>query len=235
MTEITVNDLATRYWQERQDALYYQAVRVLAAQLGKHANSVIDVGSCGCPYLDWFPAIEKKTSVDLSKPYEAPGVSSVTSDFLAWQPDGHYDLVLCLQVLEHVPDAQAFAQKLLSTGKTVIASVPYKWEKDRTPSHVHDPVDEIKMLKWFGREPNYSYNCREITSGVRRLIHVYDHSGFVWKSLKQRDQVIDGSSTTRAPETSAAKLAARKSKKPRKASLRDKLRRLASSAIAGRD
>ena len=44
-----------RYWEARQDLLYYQVVRVLAQGLSKEAASILDVGSAACPYLDWFP------------------------------------------------------------------------------------------------------------------------------------------------------------------------------------
>src|SRR5688572_33450532 len=57
-----------RYWEARQDLLYYQVVRVLAQGLSKEAASILDVGSAACPCLDWFPHIEKRVSVDLYNP-----------------------------------------------------------------------------------------------------------------------------------------------------------------------
>jgi hypothetical protein len=115
------------YWEARKNFLYYQVVRIIATQVAEDAKSVLDVGSAGCPYLEWFPDAEQRTSLDLRKPYVASGIKSVTSNYLNWDVDQQYDLVLCLQVLEHVPDAGAFAQKLLASGKIVVASVPYKW------------------------------------------------------------------------------------------------------------
>jgi hypothetical protein len=72
-------------------------------------------------------------------------------DFLQYMPSQVFDLVLCLQVLEHVPLAEAFARKLLDTGRTVIISVPFRWPAGVCKPHVHDPVDREKLLGWTGR------------------------------------------------------------------------------------
>jgi len=181
---------ANQYWEERKDILYYQVVRTITGHISKRAKSIIDVGSAGCPYLDWFGHIPQRTSIDLTRPYEAEGVSSYTGDFLKWKADRHYDIVTCLQVLEHVPDAAAFAQKLLSLGKVVVVSVPYKWPAGKTKSHVHDPVDEGKLLSWFGRRPNFEYICREVKAPVERIVQVYDEFPDSWSALNRRDGII---------------------------------------------
>ena len=192
------------YWIRRKDLIYYQVVRVLAVELAKDATSVLDVGSRGCPMLDWFPAVEHRTSLDLLEPYVTPSVQSIELDFLLWAPDRFYDLVLCLQVLEEVSDAQAFAKKLLASGKQAIISVPYKWREGKTPSHIHDPVDEAKLLAWFGREPSFQYICKEVASGKERMICVYDSIPQTWSSLRKRAAILAGSSL-RAPKAHAAK------------------------------
>lgn len=80
-----------------------------------------------------------------------PGVLGVKMDFMRFKPDGIYDLVLCLQVLEHVREPESFCRKLMETGKCVIVSVPYLWPKGRCASHIHNPVDEAKLLSWSGK------------------------------------------------------------------------------------
>ena len=178
------------YWERRKNLLYYQVVRLLAVDLAKDATSVLDVGSRACPLLDWFPAVEYRTSLDLREPYVAPSVQSIESDFLQWAPDRLYDLVLCLQVLEEVPDAPAFAKKLLASGTQAVISVPYKWREGKTPFHIHDPVDEAKLLAWFGREPNFQYICKEVESGKERMICVYDSIPQTWSSLRKRAAIL---------------------------------------------
>lgn len=181
---------ANAYWEERKDILYYQVVRTLTSHIGRKAESIIDVGSAGCPYLDWYDHIPNRTSVDLKAPYKAEGISSYTSDFLEWQPDRKYDIVTCLQVLEHVPHATEFAQKLLSLGHVVVVSLPYRWPHGKTKSHIHDPVDRDKILTWFGRKPNFEYICREVKAPVERIIHIYERFSEEWSALNKRDAII---------------------------------------------
>src|SRR5687768_6613615 len=116
------------YWDRRKDHLYYQVVKALVRDLSQEANSVLDVGSAACPYLDWFPHVRERVSIDLANPYKAPGILAVKADFLGWDPGRMFDVVTCLQVLEHIKDVEAFAGKLLSIGDIVVVSVPYKWE-----------------------------------------------------------------------------------------------------------
>lgn len=173
-----------RYWQRRDHYVYYHVSRVLASRIGANARSVLDVGSFGTPVLEWFPEADLRQSVDLVKPYAAPGIDSVTADFLDWTPSRKFDFGLCLQVLEHIPEADAFARKLLATCDVLLVTVPYKWPETVTAYHVHDPVDEAKMQRWFGRNPNYSYIARE-TSGQERLVCVYDsRSDAVWRDVE---------------------------------------------------
>jgi hypothetical protein len=108
----------------------------------------------------------------LRNPYYADEVESIKTNFLEYHSPIKYDLATCFQVLEHVPNVHAFSEKLLLVSKTLIVSVPYKWEKERNKSHIHDPVDESKMFEWFKTEPDFSYLATEL-SGVKRLIQVY--------------------------------------------------------------
>ena len=220
------------YWEARKNFLYYQVVRIIATGLADDAKSVLDVGSSACPYLDWFPNAEHRTSLDLKKPYIAEGIQPVVTNYLKWTPDRQYDLVLCLQVLEHVPSAGDFAQKLLASGKIVVASVPYKWAAGSVSAHKHDPVDEAKMRKWFGRDPNFSYICTEVNSGARRLICVYDSIPQKWRSLKQR-AIIMGKPIPQSGPLSAAQRARQQSpKKP--PSLMRRARNLAKRVLGRR-
>jgi hypothetical protein len=101
-----------------------------------------------------------------------PGVNSIKADFMTYKIDQRFDLVLCLQVLEHLSDPIPFCQKLLSAGRWVIISVPYKWRKGLCRYHKQDPIDESKLLSWSGQEPKTS--AIVIDNGLRRLIAVFD-------------------------------------------------------------
>ncbi|MGD1700496.1 tetratricopeptide repeat protein [Dapis sp. BLCC M229] len=173
------------YWSQRENNIYIFAIRQIIHKLGSDATSIIDVGSNGCPYLDWFKWIPERYSIDLRKPYKAPGIVDVTTDFLKYTPEKRFDLLMCLQVIEHVPNARAFCQKLLETARLLVVSVPYKWPKGQTKGHIHDPVDLEKMNSWFGREPNYQNIIQEVESPSRRLICIYNtESNKKWDRVK---------------------------------------------------
>jgi hypothetical protein len=162
-----------KYWGKRKSSIYLFAARQICARECGKPSSVIDVGSNATPTLEWHrKAGARLVSLDLRRPYVAEGVESVTCDFLQYDPECRFDLVTCFQVLEHVPEPAAFARKLIQIGEVAIVSVPYKWKKGSSRNHLHDPVDERKMKKWFGRDPDFAYVARELNS-VGRLIHVY--------------------------------------------------------------
>lgn len=179
--------MGLRYWHRRQDFLYYQVVRILATKLAEGKESILDVGSHGSPYLEWFADVPHRTSLDLVEPYRAEGITSVVSDFLAWEPDRRYDVVLCLQVLEHVRDARSFARKLLKTGRIVIVSVPYRWPAGVSRNHVQDPVTTEKLLDWFGRRPDHTHLVVEPSTAKERLVCVFDEVPRAWTSLAVRE------------------------------------------------
>jgi hypothetical protein len=173
------------YWHKRQHYLYIHVTKEIARRIAGDANSVLDVGSNGTPILSWFPNTPTRVSVDLRNPYAADGVVSFKTDFLTFQPPHRFDVGLCLQVLEHVRDASAFARHLLGMCDVVIVSVSYRWPHDASSYHFHDPVDERKMKGWFGREPNYTYRVVELDE-QERLICVYDNaSQREWRSVDE--------------------------------------------------
>lgn len=165
------------YWKRRQRMVYYQYLDRIVRKVGSKAKSMLDVGSGNAPYLDWFDWIPDRVSIDRAPPYESEHVVGIQADFLTHPFDRKFDLVTCLQVLEHVADAKPFAQHLLSIGRIVLISVPYRWPAGQTPGHVQDPVDLEKLNLWFGRPPNWSQIVREPFSGYekgRRLFALYN-------------------------------------------------------------
>jgi hypothetical protein len=174
MTNETSSDEC--YWEARKASVYLFVARAICDKYGNEPKSVIDIGSNQTPTLEWHRnTAVRLVSLDLRQPYSAQGVESVKGTFLEYPSSEYFDLVTCFQVLEHVRDARTFAQKLLKTGKVVVVSVPYKW-KGVVRGHIHDPVDEEKMLGWFTQKPLFTYIARELNN-VRRLIHVYRNEG----------------------------------------------------------
>lgn len=171
-----VSNYAANYWANRSDMLYYSAIDKVIRTVGYDASSILDVGSGNCPYLDWWTWIPKKVSIDIRSPYASNQVEAVVGNIMDYHIDQKFDICTCFQVLEHVPDAAAFARRLFDLGTVVIISVPYKWPAGRTTGHVHDPVDEEKLKSWVGRRPNQYMVIAEPFGSVKheRLIAIYD-------------------------------------------------------------
>jgi SAM-dependent methyltransferase len=164
------------YWRRRSDMLYYQYFRYIIRCIGPQAKSMIDVGSGNAPYLEWFDWIPKRVSVDLEVPYTSEAVQGVAGNIRDLRFDETFDICTCMQVLEHVPEPEPFAQRLLELGKVVLVSVPHKWPKGANKDHVNDPVDLAAVTNWFGRPPNYHLVVREPFAGRKgaRMFALYD-------------------------------------------------------------
>jgi hypothetical protein len=147
------------HWEKRKNFTYFQRVAELVRRHGSNAASILDVGSLDCPYLDWFDWIPRRVSLDLDKPFQSPTVEGIKANFFTWLPREKFDVVLCLQVLEHITNVGTFARKLVNTAPHVIVSVPYMWPKGASKFHVQDPIDEAKIDRWFGRAPAERFIC----------------------------------------------------------------------------
>lgn len=195
------------YWNDRQDLIYYRYVDFILRCIAADAKSLLDVGTGNCPYPDWFDWIPDRTSIDLESPYRSDHVKGIVGDIFTHPFSGTFDVVTCLQVLEHVPDASAFARKLLTLGKILLVSVPRNWPKGRIEDHVHDPVDLDKLEQWFERKPNYVQAVSEpfLETFGNRLICIYDRDPNRTFDNRDRDgrflRAMDGSTTRRDPAT----------------------------------
>lgn len=171
----------TSYARRRSHCKYYPAVVRFARQHAPGAETVLEVG----PYdtdtllqLDW---IADRTAVDIIRKPRLPRTKNIRADFMTYHPEKKFDLVLCVQVLEHLNEPGPFAHKLLETGHVVIISVPYLWPEHACPAHVQDPVDEEKLLAWTGR-PWAAHEIITEDNGDRRLIGVWRWVGKTFRS-----------------------------------------------------
>ena len=182
----------------RHEFRYYDTLFYTALQFGHEASSLIEVGCSSNPFIQHFDWVHKRTCV---APYfvEYSGdndgrnankqitdtknpIESVVADFMEYElTDNSYDLLLCSQVLEHVPDPSAFMKKLIKTAKTSIISVPYKWNDcGKSCNHVTHQIGYNKVLEWSSpHKPIYSSIVQEKMEGKtnfdssRRIIFVF--------------------------------------------------------------
>ena len=163
------------YWKNRRDLKYLRRVVDLARTFVPGGGHVLDVGGRDCEYILWFDWFSHKSVLDIRPAAKLDGVESIRADFRDYKPPRQFDLVTCLQVLEHLDDPAPFMRKLLATGRVLIASVPYRWPKGACRWHRQDPVDDRKLDAWAGRAPS---ERRVVTDrGVKRLIAVYVCNG----------------------------------------------------------
>ena len=160
---------------KRKDYKYYKKAHEIIEQMNKNpkVNSIIDVGGWRGEFIK-NTNIKGKTIIDLHKiKNESDGITRISDNFLTHSFKKKYNIVTCLQVLEHIDNKNVinFAQKLFSiSNKYVIISVPYKWRKEACKWHLQDPVDHAKLFKWTSRTPFETFIVKDTAT---RLIAVY--------------------------------------------------------------
>jgi hypothetical protein len=181
-------DTAASFWEKQKDSVYYCILQSLHKNLIRTPQSILDVGPGNKSPLGWLQS-ESKTSTDTKNPYVSDDVESVTANFLTWRPEKKFQVITCLHIMERAQRPETYAQKLLRLGKLVIVSVPYKLAKEHAGSQLHSNIDEKTMKEWFGREPNFSYVCRELKSNSDRLIQVYEKTEGKWSTFSERNTI----------------------------------------------
>ncbi len=161
-------------WNFRSHQRYYRRTVKLAKRFAPWARSVLDVGSNHSRYIEKLDWIAHRERLDLLVLEPIEGVIDIRADFMEFEAERAYDLVLCLQVIEHLEDPAAFCQKLLASGRVVILSVPYQWPAEAKDDHLHDPVDEAKLWSWTGRKPLRQEIVKDLEGACSlRLLSLY--------------------------------------------------------------
>ena len=164
------------YWDQRRSFIYYRYVEIILREAAANARSLIDVGTGNCPYIEEWDWIPRRFSLDPNAPYRSANVQGIKADLMDATVRRRFDVCTCLQVLEHIPDVEPFARRLLEMAQLLVVSVPFEWPAGSTRGHVHDPVSYDKLTRWMGRRANYAQIVTEplvYTPKGRRLIAIY--------------------------------------------------------------
>lgn len=175
------------YVEERQNFIYYKVLKRVLKIIAKNNTSIIDVGSFGVDMISDLP-LENKVSVCINRPIQNNKCKGYKMDFFEYEPETLFDIVTCFQVIEHIEDAHNFTQKLFSTGKTILISLPYKWKEGTCKYHCQDPVDENKIYSWTNRDPDYTWLCQD-QDHLYRIICLYCNNGQYKKELDKIPQI----------------------------------------------
>ncbi len=164
----------------RKHMRYYDTLFYTTMQYGADAKSIIEVGCASDPFLKHLSWIDQRTCVapyfveygkDSGK-YLNTDIKKVTADFMEYElpNDENFDLLLCNQVLEHVPNPAAFMKKLIASARTSIISVPYNWgDCGKTCNHKTNHITIDKLKKWSAPYvPVYHKIVEEEGSGGNR-------------------------------------------------------------------
>ena len=141
------------YWKRRKSYRYYDVVKDWAKEVAPEAKSLLDVGGGRAEYLNDFDWIRDRTVIDVKALNHVEGVNYIQGDFVNHDFGRTFELVFCLQVLEHLDHPEDFGPKLLESGEWVIISVPYKWSENKCDRHVQDPINIGKFLSWVPKDP----------------------------------------------------------------------------------
>jgi hypothetical protein len=176
---------------------YYDSLFYTSLQFGKDATSLIEVGCASDPFIKYLDWVYRRTCVapywvkyggggdnantELDGSDTTSGIESIVADFMEFKVEDYsYDLLICSQVVEHVPDPSAFVKKLIRTAKTSIISVPFEWpDCGKQCNHKTDEISYEMLLKWSEPHvPIFSSIVKEKKEGSsreasRRIIVVF--------------------------------------------------------------
>lgn len=153
---------------------YRNIIKVLS--LIKSKNNILDVGS-GVGTIDFYLASKgsKVTGIEVSK--SAIEVAKMTArvlnleehikyintDFLTWEGNTKYDLIICSEVLEHLENDEKAISKIhkhLRKGGKVIVTVPSK----------NAPLHKLGLADNFDKEVGHlrRYTMENLTRKIKR-------------------------------------------------------------------
>ncbi len=149
-----------KYRKKVENSNYIRLEKEIVEILADKEKTILDIGSAGIDLIGKLP-FKERCSVALYGALNTDKIKGYEMDFFDFKPEKKIDIVTCFQVIEHVNEAKIFTQKLLDTGRTLVISLPYKWEKGRCKSHVQDPIDETKIYSWTSKKAQFTFYVRD--------------------------------------------------------------------------
>ena len=149
----------SKYWDMRKSQPLYTQTVELAREEAPFALTALDVGAYESPFLSRFDWIPTKVATDIqSRPQvwnDMKGIAFIQGDFMQLKFGTIFDLVLCTQVVEHLPDdiVGNFVQKMTRYAKVLIVSTTYEMHKGTIEGHIQDPISEEEFRSWFENTP----------------------------------------------------------------------------------
>jgi SAM-dependent methyltransferase len=106
-------DKSHKNWFEHPDVKLFDCIRRIIVNTYPNA-AVLDAGSGNGNLLRYLREKEPRlrlTGIDIGPGRSADGIEHICADFLTWNFESQFDVVISLQVIEHMPDPQQFARR----------------------------------------------------------------------------------------------------------------------------
>lgn len=167
------------YNRMRRDAWYTKQASIIS-----NGSKVLDVGAGGCPHRDKFNHCEYFTQdfIQLSdsqiQNHDGYGKIDFVSDILDIPvPDESYDVIICSEVIEHVPypvSAIKEISRILKPGGTLLITAPMQSGLHQEPYHFYGGYTKYWYKKFLTKnkftelniEPNGSLHTTYFALGL---------------------------------------------------------------------
>jgi SAM-dependent methyltransferase len=111
-----------------------------------------------------FPSALQEVANQISERSAALTYIETAAEDLRY-PDGYFDLVLALNVVDRVPDPGAFIEgvaRYVAKGGVFILATPYDWDSSSAPKekHIHSLADAVPAGFKFRSSEHVAYNFR---------------------------------------------------------------------------
>lgn len=159
------------YYEQRKNLKYYKKIEDIINRMS--GESILDIGCMDYPIV-LSGNFKERYTIDINNRPDIQNVKKIIGEWPKCSnlvPD-KIDLILCMQVIEHIKDFAPFVKTIFEVGRTIIISLPWKWPKNACKYHVHDPIDE-KKLQLLIPHKYKSLDIVKEKSGTQRAIMVY--------------------------------------------------------------
>lgn len=145
-------------------------------------DTVLNLGAGIMPELSDLKCKEL-TCVEIFEPYvnwmNAIGINAICADVTKWKPKKKYDVVLALDLVEHLEKKEAIKliENMKHWAKKVIIYTPSKFYDNKTTTHDGKKMDVIKWLdtdvtspySGFGENSYMEHKCLITIGELERL------------------------------------------------------------------
>jgi len=113
-------------------------------------SSILDLG-CGDSYISYIARLFSKsvTAIDLAPNYMFEKVDYIEGDIFESMPDNKYDVVLALDILEHLGESRQKAKVIedrIKEGGLLIINLPDSQDKSQPEDKLFTPIEAINVF-----------------------------------------------------------------------------------------